>query len=202
MTFGNAEKSDCSCPEQTIDGSLHVDSHMAGKLPRARDQLVARNTDEVPFQRFVGILELLFAGDLAEVFGDAQRAFVADHDRFAADAEFVFAGEIPAHPAGSRSDILTGLTRHRQRMPGCKDPLSGVPKQGFGDLPRIRAAHGLALVFGDCDDSDGVLPRLVEDQPYKVDHEIYRSEVVAVKNELKVIGLGVNILHRNSPWKR
>jgi hypothetical protein len=57
------------------------------------------------------------------------------------------------------------------------------------------------LIFGDCDDLDGVRPRLVEDRSNKVDHEIYRSEIVAVKDELKVIGLGVNIMHRNNPQK-
>jgi hypothetical protein len=84
-------------------------------------------------------------------------------------------------------------------MPGCKDPLSGVPKQGFCDVPRIRAAHGLALIFGDCHDLDGVRRRLAEDRADKVDYEIDWSLIVAVKDELKVIGLGVNIMHRNNP---
>jgi hypothetical protein len=86
-------------------------------------------------------------------------------------------------------------------MSGCKDPLSGVPKQSVGDVPRICAAYGFALLFGDCDDLDGVRPRLVEDRSNKVDREIYRSEIVAVKDELKVIGFGVNIIHRNNSQK-
>jgi hypothetical protein len=84
-------------------------------------------------------------------------------------------------------------------MSGCKDPLPDVPKQGFSDVPRIRAAHGLALIFGDCDDLDGVRRGLAENRSDKLNYEIHRSQVVAVKDELKVIGLGVNIMHRNNP---
>jgi hypothetical protein len=172
---------------------------MPRKLPGGRDQLIPRNAGEVPFKRFVRIFELLFSGDFTEVLGDAQRAFVANHDGFATDAEFILAGEVPAHSAGSRSGVLTGLTRHRQRMPGCVDSLSGVPKQGFSDVPRIRAAHGLALIFGDCHDLDGVRRGLAENRSDKLNYEIHRSQVVAVKDELKVIGLAVNIMHLKCP---
>jgi hypothetical protein len=87
-------------------------------------------------------------------------------------------------------------------MSGRKDPLSGVPKQSVSDVLWICAAYGFALLFGECDDLKGVGLRLVEDRPNKFDHEIYRSEIIAVKNELKVIGFGVNIIHRNNPQKR
>jgi hypothetical protein len=156
----------------------------------------------VPFQRFVGIFELLFAGYFTEVLGDAQRAFVANHDGLAADAKFVLTGEIPAHSAGSHSDVLADLTRYRQWMSGREDPLSCVPEQGFGDVPRIRAAHGFALIFGEGHDLNGGRPSLAENRSDKVDHEIDRTEVVAVKDELKVIGLGANIMHRNNSLKR
>ena len=84
---------------------------------------------------------------------------------------------------------------------GCPDARTRcrTSRSSFSDVPRIRPADALALIFGDCHDLDGVRRGLAEHRADEVDYEIHRSLIVAVTDELKVVGLGVNVMHRNAP---
>ena len=48
MLLVDAEKPDLRCGEQPVDRHLNVGLHMTRKLPRGRDQLIPRETGEMP----------------------------------------------------------------------------------------------------------------------------------------------------------
>lgn len=64
---------------------------MTRKLPRGRDQLIARDAGEVPLQRVTGKIELLGAGDFGKAVRDRFGAVIADQRHHASEHEQVLA---------------------------------------------------------------------------------------------------------------
>ena len=192
----NAEEPDALNGEQFVHHSLHVSTHVAGKLSRSRDQPIERNAGEMPFNGRAGKVEPLCFGDGAEIPGGCQHTVVADQRRLADHTERVL-GKIAAQLATVVAHVIAGLGRHHQLMARCPNSFLCSLQERFGDGARIGAANRFASLL-DCEHHlGGIGQRLTEYRAEQADHKILRRVLVIMKNELNVTSL--NAVHRKTP---
>src|SRR6185436_4483493 len=124
----NAEETDRRGRKQLVNGRLNFRAHMSGKLSRCRNQLVPRNTGEVPLNGGTGKVELSCSREIAQIARNLQCAVGANQCRLACQAELV-ARKIAAQFTALILQVVTGLGRHHQWISRCLDPLLGNSKE-------------------------------------------------------------------------
>ena len=193
MALLNAEESDRPIGEQLVYGSLNVGAHVAGELPRCRDQPIVRSAGEVPIDGRAGKVEPLCFRDRAQFLCRGQHTVLANQRRLLDQAEWCY-GKIAAELAAIAVHAVTGLGRHRQVMAGFANALLRRVKQRFGHCARIRAAHRLAFLFDADHHLEGVGRREAEYRTEQTGHKNLRGVVIVMKHEPNVARL--NAVHR------
>ena len=198
MLFVDAEKPERRGGEQPIDGNLNVCAHMPRKLPRRRDQLIARNAGEMPVQRVAGMAELLGASGFGKVVRDLAGAIVADQRRHASEREPVVVRKRAAEFAFVVRHFTARcnrLARDDEPMTRSIDALSGGLEHLGGNVARMGPANCVPVFFDRIDELDCVGIGPLQHQAQKLKDEILRCVIVVAKDDPEEIGLALNIPH-------